>query len=142
MEEMKKEVTGKKPEKLDRDTLKRRIKKKVRIGYYVGIILLILAVAFQTIKEEGPAMFFFAIGILEMIAWRFISPYFWEKYAGNTTTCYECGTEIDLVDRWKCGDCEDVTRRHALSRCPNCKGVMKGFPCPSCETTLASYPRS
>ena len=53
----------------------------------------------------------------------------------KTTTCYECGTEIDLVDRWICG-CGDVTRRHIISKCSSCKKWMSTFPCPSCETTL------
>lgn len=53
----------------------------------------------------------------------------------TTTTCYECGAEIDLVDRWECS-CGDISRRHIYDECGSCKKYLSIIGCPSCETTL------
>lgn len=120
MEEKKEEPTG------SRRSLKTKRQLIQGIGWIIAIVLLITWISGQ----------WWALALLIVYAPIFIFlknrlP----QWIFKTTTCYECGTAIDLIDRWQCG-CGDITRRHVMSKCPSCKKWMTTFPCPSCETTL------
>ena len=109
-------------DKLERNTLrKRRYVRRIAI-HWGGLVF-----CFLTIWLAG-------LGFVFFIYWAIKIRGKTDKYLTNTT-CYDCGAEIDLVDRWKC-DCGDVGRRHIMEECPSCKEYTFSIQCPSCEATL------
>ncbi len=109
-------------------------RKAITWGYFLGSTF-ILIILFGLTQAEFFAYLFLANIVLTF--WLVKIGLQLQKAIIPSVTCRNCGTEIDLVDIWKCGCGYALDRpRHAFDKCKECGAQMSYFNCPKCDVSI------
>jgi len=119
------------------DALRRIRKIKTFAGYALVFILLFtsLALSLGGVQTLGNA--FILIAVFWGLIWWRLSSRLYPRFVGDVAVCSQCGSEVDLVDTWKCPTCGTASSKHILDPCEKCGTRGSKLACSQCGASIS-----